>query len=67
MAMGVASGIGATYYASFDEFGTIDTPAFGFMRYAWDTGQMQALDYVQDNLWREIDRAVGRIAKKAGR
>jgi hypothetical protein len=67
MAMGPATGVGATYYATFDEFGTIDTPAFGYMRYAWDTGQLPALEYVQDNLWREIERAVGRIAKKAGR
>lgn len=67
MAMGPATGVGATYYASFDEFGTIDTPAFGYMRYAWDTGQQPALEYVQDNLWREIEKAVGRIAKKAGR
>lgn len=65
MAMGPGIGVGATYYASFDEFGTIDTPAFGYMRYAWDTGQLPALEYVKDNLWREIDRAVGRIAKKA--
>lgn len=67
MAMGPATGVGATYYASFDEFGTVDTPAFGYMRYAWDTGQMSALEYVQDNLWREIDKAVGRIAKKRAR
>src|SRR5687767_4678176 len=43
MAMGPASGLGTLSYASFDEFGTIDTPAFGYMRSAWDTGAMKAL------------------------
>ena len=68
MAMGPASGFGAVLsYASFDEFGTVDTPAFGFMRSAWDTGQMKALDYVQDNLWREVERSVAKRARKLGK
>lgn len=67
MAMGPASGLGATYYASHVEFGTIDTPAQPYMRPAWDTGKQSALDYVEDNLWREIDRAVGRAAKRKAR
>lgn len=65
MAMGPATGFGATYYASHVEFGTIDTPAQPYMRPAWDTGKMKALDYVQDNLWREVEKAVGRVQKKA--
>lgn len=67
MAMGPASGMGATYYATHVEFGTIDTPAQPYMRPAWDTGKMQALEYVEDNLWREIERAVGRVTKKKAR
>lgn len=67
MAMGPASGLGATYYATAVEFGTIDTPAQPYMRPAWDTGKMDALEYVQDNLWREIDRATARAAKKRAR
>lgn len=67
MAMGPATGLGATYYAAHVEFGTIDTPAQPYMRPAWDTGAMKALDYVQDNLWREVAKAVGRVQKKAGR
>lgn len=65
MAMGPASGFGATYYASHVEFGTIDTPAQPYMRPAWDTGKMKALDYVQDNLAREVEKAVGRVQRKA--
>lgn len=67
MAMGPATGLGATYYAAHVEFGTIDTPAQPYMRPAWDTGKMNALDYVQDNLAREVDKAIGRAARKATR
>lgn len=67
MAMGPATGLGATYYASHVEFGTIDTPAQPYMRPAWDTGKMNALDYVQDNLAAEVERAIGRAARKATR
>jgi HK97 gp10 family phage protein len=67
MAMGPMSGFGGTlYYASFDEFGTVDTPAFGFMRSAWDTEADPALNYVKSNLWLEIDKAARRVAKKRG-
>jgi HK97 gp10 family phage protein len=65
MAMGPASGVGSLQYATFVEFGTIDTPAQPYMRPAWDTGKMNALDYVQDNLWREVEKAVGRVQRKA--
>ncbi len=65
MAMGPASGFGGTLaYASFDEFGTVDTPAFGFMRGAWDTGSRPALDYVTKNLGAEIQKAAQRLANK---
>lgn len=64
MAMGPASGVGSLNYASFDEFGTVDTPAFGFMRAAWDGGADRALDYVIENLGTEIAKAVARQAKR---
>lgn len=67
MAMGPSSGLGTLNYATFDEFGTIDTPAFGFMRAAWDSGSFKALDYVQDNLWRAVETAIGRVQKKQAR
>lgn len=67
MAMGPMSGFGAVLnYASFDEFGTVDTPAFGFMRSAWDTEATPALQYVKTNLWDEIEKAARRVAKKRG-
>lgn len=67
MAMGPASGLATLQYASFVEFGTIDTPAQPYMRPAWETGKMDALEYVQDNLWREVQAAVKRITKKQAR
>ena len=67
MAMGPASGLATLQYATFVEFGTIDTPAQPYMRPAWDTGQMKALDYVQDNLWIEVERAIGRVQRKSAR
>lgn len=70
MAMGPAGGLGALNYASFDEFGTVDTPAFAFMRAAWDGGRARALEYIKLNLSVEIDKSAKRYARrlaKAGR
>jgi HK97 gp10 family phage protein len=64
MAMGPAAGVGTLQYASFDEFGTVDTPAFGFMRAAWDSGANDALIYVQEHLAEAIDLATSKYATK---
>ncbi len=71
MAMGPANFIpGVLEYASFVEFGTVDTAANPFMRTAWDGGAQKALEYVKDNLGSEIDKAVRKMMvkrAKAGR
>ena len=67
MAMGPAGGLGTLQYASFDEFGTVDTPAFGFMRQAWDNGSSGALDTVKSSLSAEIMKAAQRRARKAAK
>lgn len=65
MAMGPASGFGAALsYATFDEFGTIDTPAFAYMRSAWSFGGVKALRYVKVHLGQEIDKAVNKMLVK---
>jgi HK97 gp10 family phage protein len=64
IAMGPGSGLGTLYYATFDEFGTVDTPAFGFMRAAWDGGSGKALDYIKDRLWSEVERSAAKQARK---
>lgn len=67
MAMGPAAGLGTLTYATHVEFGTVDTAPQPYMRPAWDGGQNQALEYVKDNLWREIDKAAQRVARKGAR
>lgn len=68
MAMGPAGGFGAVLlYASFDEFGTVDTPAQPYMRPAWDGGARPALEYIKDNLWAEIDKRAASLAKRRAR
>jgi HK97 gp10 family phage protein len=64
IAMGPATGQGTLHYAAFVEFGTDETPAQPFMRPAWDRGAMKSLNYIIDNLWIEIDKAVGRVARR---
>lgn len=64
MAMGPAKFGGVLNYATFDEFGTVDTPAFGFMRAAWDGGAVRALDYIKTNLRIEIEKSAAKLAKK---
>lgn len=64
MAMGPVSGQGVLEYASFVEFGTNDTAAAPYMRPAWDAQSRPALEYIKDNLWREIDKASAKYARK---
>jgi HK97 gp10 family phage protein len=65
MAMGPASGFGAALnYATYDEFGTIDTPAFAYMRGAWHGGAVPALEYFKGNLANEIAKAARKLAAK---
>lgn len=67
MAMGPSTGLGVLQYASFVEFGTVDTPAFGFMRSTWDSGAEGALTYVEVNLGNEITKSAAKLAKKRAR
>lgn len=67
IAMGPAGGLGALYYATFQEFGTINAAAQPYMRPAWDSGAGRALEYVKDNLKAEIDKAAARLARKRAR
>ena len=53
--------------AIFQEFGTYKEPAQPYMRPAWDQDKMALLDRLKDNLWSEVQKAVGRAARKAAR
>lgn len=67
MAVGPAAGTGSLSYATFAEFGTIDTAAHPFMRPAWLSGQATALDHVRTELAVEIRKVADRAARKAAR
>ena len=49
------------------EFGTVNHPAQPFMRPAWDSEQMNALDIIKNELGDQITKAAARLAKKAAR
>lgn len=65
--IGPAGGNGALNYASFEEFGTIDTPANPFMRPAWESNRGIVLGLIHSGLTREVDRAAERAARKVAR
>lgn len=67
MAMGPSAGHGALEYATFVEFGTVDTAAQPFMRPAWQSGNMRALQYITVNLGTEIGKSARRVAARAAR
>lgn len=65
--IGPAAGLGTLNYASFDEFGTVDTPAFAFMRGAWYAKENSTLLGIQEDLKIEVMRAADRAARKVAR
>lgn len=60
-------GAGPNPQAHLQEFGTKDMPPQPFMRPAWDGGKETLLAGIKDDLWTEIEKAVGRLAKKAAK
>lgn len=60
-------GKGAPPQGVWQEFGTINHPPQPFMRPAWDGGKDKLLEGVKDDLWREIENATKRLARKAAR
>ena len=45
------------------EFGTIDHPPHPYLRPAWDAHKDELLTNIGKDMWNEIDKAKGRIAK----
>lgn len=52
---------------SLQEFGTKNHAPQPFMRPAWDSGKMDLIDGIADDLWAEISKAAARQAKKAAK
>lgn len=65
--IGPAGGLGTLNYASFDEWGTIDTPAFAFMRGAWYAKQNSTLEGIKVDLAAEVAKAAARAARKVAK
>jgi HK97 gp10 family phage protein len=52
------------FYGSLVEFGTRHSPPAPFMRPAWDSAKGDLLEGIKDDLWKEIEGAVARRARK---
>ncbi|CZT36139.1 HK97 gp10 family phage protein [Rhizobium sp. 9140] len=50
-----------------DEFGNEHQAAEPWLRPAWDGKKEATLDHIKNALWGEIERAAGRLARRAGR
>lgn len=55
------------FYGTFQEFGTVHMASQPFMRPAWDEGKGAVLDGIKDDIWKEIEAAVKRRAKRQAR
>lgn len=53
--------------AHLQEFGTVNHSAQPFMRPAWDGNKMRALEGIKEDMWKEIEKAGKRLAKKAAK
>lgn len=53
--------------AHMQEFGTFKEPPQPYMRPAWDKYQDTILEDIGKDLWAEIEKAAGRIARKAAK
>lgn len=65
--IGPRGGLGALFYASFQEFGTINMPAHPFLRPAWEATKAQALGLIVSGLAVQVEKVAARAARKAAR
>lgn len=61
------AGAGGLPQAHMMEFGTVDIPPRPFLRPAWDEGKDRLMQSIKDSLWKEIEKAANRAARKAGK
>jgi HK97 gp10 family phage protein len=61
------AGAGGHPQAHLREWGSDGHPPHPFARPAWDAHQKPILEGIKDDLWREIDLAAQRLARKAAR
>jgi HK97 gp10 family phage protein len=63
----VFAGASPLIYAHMVEYGSIHNKPKPFMRPAWDAGKAKLLEGIRDDLWKEIEKAVARRARKAAK
>lgn len=60
-------GAGALPQAHMMEFGTVDVTPRPFLRPAWDAGKNAVTEGLKDALWKQIEKAAKRQARKAAK
>lgn len=65
--IGPAGGMGALYYASAQEFGSLANMPHPYLRPAWESTKETVLGLIVSGLSAEVDRAAQRAARKAAR
>lgn len=63
-AVQIFAGASALPHAHLQEFGSANNPAHPFMRPAWEAEKDGVLNYIVDELGKEIDKTARRYAKK---
>lgn len=65
--VGPAGGMGALFYASHQEFGTVLNPASPYLRPAWESTKGRVLALITSGLTDEVGKASARAARKVAR
>lgn len=63
----IFGGAAALPHAHLQEFGTRHHKRQPFLQPAWDAGKNQLLEGLKEDLWKEIDKAAARLARKAAK
>lgn len=62
--IGPSGGLGALYYATQQEFGTVVMPAHPYLRPAWESEKNNALQIIIAELTDEVEKSAQRAARK---
>lgn len=65
--IGPTGGLGALFYASHKEFGTVLMAASPYMRPAWESTKGQVLSIIVSGLREEVAKAAARAARRAAK
>jgi HK97 gp10 family phage protein len=63
----IFAGASPLVYSHMVEYGSIHNKPHPFMRPAWDAGKDKLFNGIKDDLWKEIEKALARRARKAAK